>query len=401
MAKKVEDGEDFSAKGNAYESGEDQSVSKGYGYEMKNDDDYEMPDPLDELLDAYAAAVRLDNGKELADKILALVPEVGEMFKMIVTNGMGRRVLRGHGYESENPVKCLIGAYEAMLMFPQATQLRAKVMELIHEAEAIVYATGDMESDNGEEPMDSSTGMYEQVRRVIRQEGEQFCVYSEQTGRSFGCYQDRAMAEQRLAQIEYFAESRMTKATIIELVEWHDRLHKTNVDENVKTVHDLVEDELEARGLARPYVITEDEKLSLVERSGDIIAKAAEHQYTLGPVYVPGREDAHGEFTDSDTLQVALWEWVRKGDRRIFLQHGDKVAGEAVEVLTWPFAIEAELGVPGQGITKYAFPANTPFMGVVWESWAWDKVKAGELRGYSIGGHARRMEADLPLDATL
>ena len=92
---------------------------------------------------------------------------------------------------------------------------------------------------------------------------------------------------------------------------------------------------------------------------------------------------------------------MRKGDRRIFLQHGDKVAGEAVEVLTWPFAIEAELGVPGQGVTKYAFPANTPFMGVVWESWAWEKVKAGELRGYSIGGRARRMEADLPLSSTI
>jgi len=392
---------DVATTGEDIEPTEESVVDKGYGYEMKNEDEYEMPDPLDELLDAYAAAVRLDNGKELADKILALVPEVGEMFKMIVTNGMGRRVLRGHGYESENPVKCLIGAYEAMLMFPQATQLRAKVMELIHEAEAIVYATGGMESDNGEESMDSTMGMYEPVRRVIRQEGDQFCVYSEESGRAFGCYVSRAQAEQRLAQIESFANARMSKATMTELVDWHDRLHEETPDDNVKTVHDLIEDELEQRGLARPYVLTEEDKLALVERSADIISKAAEHRYTLGPVYVPNREDAHGEFTDSDTLQAALWEWVRKGDRRIFLQHGDKVAGEAVEVLTWPFAIEAELGVPGQGVTKYAFPANTPFMGVVWESWAWEKVKAGELRGYSIGGRARRMEADLPLSSTI
>jgi hypothetical protein len=39
-------------------------------------------------------------------------------------------------------------------------------------------------------------------------------------------------------------------------------------------------------------------------------------------------------------------------------------------------------------------------MGVVWEPWAWDLVKAGKLRGYSIGGMAQRMEADLP-DAAL
>jgi len=45
------------------------------------------------------------------------------------------------------------------------------------------------------------------------------------------------------------------------------------------------------------------------------------------------------------------------------------------------------------------FPADTPFLGVVWEDWAWDLVKAGELRGYSIGGRARRVEADLPVAA--
>ena len=35
-------------------------------------------------------------------------------------------------------------------------------------------------------------------------------------------------------------------------------------------------------------------------------------------------------------------------------------------------------------------------LGVVWEEWACDLVKAGELRGYSIGGRAKRIEADLP-----
>jgi hypothetical protein len=33
----------------------------------------------------------------------------------------------------------------------------------------------------------------------------------------------------------------------------------------------------------------------------------------------------------------------------------------------------------------------------VWESWAWELIKAGQLRGYSIGGKARRIEADLSL----
>ena len=129
------------------------------------------------------------------------------------------------------------------------------------------------------------------------------------------------------------------------------------------------------------------------------LAKQAEYRYTLGPVYVPDMEDAHGEFVDPDTLQKALWDWVRKDDRRIFIQHSEKVAGEMVEALTWPFPIEADMEVPNQGITKQVFPADTPFLGVVWEPWAWELVKAGELRGYSIGGRARRVEADLPVDA--
>jgi hypothetical protein len=63
--------------------------------------------------------------------------------------------------------------------------------------------------------------------------------------------------------------------------------------------------------------------------------------------------------------------------------------------------ISTELLVPGEGVSKYSFPKNTPFMGVIWEPWAWELVKNGELRGYSIGGSAQRMEAEIPEFATV
>ena len=100
-------------------------------------------------------------------------------------------------------------------------------------------------------------------------------------------------------------------------------------------------------------------------------------------------------------LQESIWDWVRKEDRRIYLQHSEKVAGEMVEILTWPMEIETSLIVPGEGVTKYSFPENTPFMGVIWEDWAWDLVKSGQLRGYSIGGQAQRVEVDLSAGANL
>ena len=126
------------------------------------------------------------------------------------------------------------------------------------------------------------------------------------------------------------------------------------------------------------------------------VMKAAD-RFTLGPVYVPDQIDAHDEHIDADTLQKAIWDWVRAGDRTIFLQHTDKAAGEQVEILTWPSEIETSMTTqPDGAVRKVRFPAGTPFMGVIWTEAAWELVKAGELRGYSIGGKARRVEADLP-----
>ncbi len=47
----------------------------------------------------------------------------------------------------------------------------------------------------------------EAATAVIRKDGPKskpFCVYSEKTGRKFGCYATRKKAQERLAQIEKF-----------------------------------------------------------------------------------------------------------------------------------------------------------------------------------------------------
>jgi len=131
------------------------------------------------------------------------------------------------------------------------------------------------------------------------------------------------------------------------------------------------------------------------------VSKAAdEDRFTLGPMYVPNRLDAHAEWTDAIELQKAVWEYVRKGDRRIRLQHNrDKVAGEWVEVMTWPHEVEVprmQKSVTGEDThNPVMFPADTVFLGVVWEPWAWDMIKDGKIRGYSIGGKAERLYVDL------
>lgn len=127
----------------------------------------------------------------------------------------------------------------------------------------------------------------------------------------------------------------------------------------------------------------------------DAVAKAEPRRFTLAPWYIPDREDAHGEYTDATELQQALWSYVRAGDRRIRLQHDrDVVAGEWVEAVTWPFPMSLPLTRADGSRAVYEFPANTVFLGVVWEPWAWERVLAGEITGYSIGGQADRVTVE-------
>lgn len=124
-----------------------------------------------------------------------------------------------------------------------------------------------------------------------------------------------------------------------------------------------------------------------------------EARFTLGPMYVPDFTDAHGEWTDAAELQQAAWDYVRTGDRRIRLQHDvDTVAGEWVELMTWPYPVTVPMLDADGTPTPVEFPPNTVFLGVVWEPWAWALVKAGKLRGYSIGGMAQRVEVDLSVE---
>ena len=150
------------------------------------------------------------------------------------------------------------------------------------------------------------------------------------------------------------------------------------------------------------FQITEEQARELApgafSASPTLVSKAvAERRFTLGPMYVPGRLDAHAEWTDPDELQKAVWEYVRKGDRRIRLQHDrDVVAGEFVEIMAWPYEVDVPMMMKDASTRNMTFPANTVFLGVTWEPWAWELVKAGKVRGYSIGGRAQRMYVDLP-----
>jgi hypothetical protein len=369
----------------------------------------------DGLLDGVSSYDLEDQGQvSLHDEITMLLRQVLQTWLKANPEAQYDATLKGYGFYDEDKAEYgdtaqggdamthLLMAYRLMVDHEECLPLLKPLMRLIHRLEEKMV---DPESDEEMEHNDTESQEYEsdyylESDKEIRQQDGQFCVYST-TGRSFGCYANAQEAQDRLAQIERFKSDKIQASTTEQLVSYHDRLHAMkDVGAQHIVVHNLIEDELENRGIAPPYDLGNvDKKLEMLNKTMTGITpviKQDEQRYTLGPVYVPDMEDAHGEFTDAVTLQKALWDWVRKGDRRIFIQHSDKVAGEMVETLTWPFPIEVDLEVPNQGVTKQTFPADTPFLGVVWKEWAWDLVKAGELRGYSIGGRAKRIEADLP-----
>lgn len=119
-------------------------------------------------------------------------------------------------------------------------------------------------------------------------------------------------------------------------------------------------------------------------------------RYTLGAMYIPDRLDAHNEWTDGEELQKAVWDYVRTDDRRIRLQHNkDIVAGEWVEVMAFPYELTTPVLKADGTEDSHTYPANTVFLGVIWEPWAWEKVQKGEILGYSIGGKAERLYVDM------
>lgn len=130
------------------------------------------------------------------------------------------------------------------------------------------------------------------------------------------------------------------------------------------------------------------------------ISKAVdeEERYTFSPWYIPDSLDAHNEWTDPKEVQHAFWRYLAQEDRDIRLQHNtDIVAGQWVEGATWPFEVTVPVKHP-EGDTEYTFPAGTPFLGIVWEPWAWELIKTGAIRGLSIGGSAQRAELELEQD---
>jgi hypothetical protein len=143
-------------------------------------------------------------------------------------------------------------------------------------------------------------------------------------------------------------------------------------------------------------------KMSTVTRIEPLVKKSrliksmTEERFTLAPWYIPDKYDAQNEWTDARELQKALWDYVRGGDRTIRLQHDTSIkAGEWVEAMTLPHEWTTPVQKANGATGSITYPSGTVLLGVVWEPWAWEMVKQGEITGFSIGGSAERIDLEI------
>ena len=141
---------------------------------------------------------------------------------------------------------------------------------------------------------------------------------------------------------------------------------------------------------ARP---TEDAKKSEDVRSDadvdiDIlfpIAKVDERRLITGIVLEPGIVDAHKDFETAQTIEDAAHNFLRKYNQqtRMGLQH--TMFGAIGVDLVESYLAPQDFDMGGEGVRKGSWVITVK----VHDDGLWDRIKKGEITGFSIGGSAK------------
>ncbi len=134
------------------------------------------------------------------------------------------------------------------------------------------------------------------------------------------------------------------------------------------------------------------------ELTGPIVSKNMEKRIAYAAVLVPGEPDSDGEIVSKEKIEEAAHEWM-KSYRNVDLQHS--LNNVAVPVESYIIPTDMQFG-------DYALPQGTWVLASkIFDDETWNRVKSGELTGYSVMGIKRttmesaNKNADLALKRTL
>lgn len=118
-----------------------------------------------------------------------------------------------------------------------------------------------------------------------------------------------------------------------------------------------------------------------------VLKREEERRYTLGVAYPASHIDAHGDYTTPDELEEAAWTFMQKvrfGRASIGLMHRTGTDGSGTVVESYIYR-GPDWHVNGEVVRNGDW-----LLGVIWEPNAWELIKKGEIKGYSIQGFARK-----------
>lgn len=116
-----------------------------------------------------------------------------------------------------------------------------------------------------------------------------------------------------------------------------------------------------------------------------------EKRYTLGIAYPADEVDSHGDFTNAAELEEAAWIYmadVVANGGGVGTDHAEGTDGAGIPVESYIYRGPDWLNDDGEPIAK----AGDWMVGAIWSEGDWERIKKGELTGWSIQGLAFRDE---------
>ena len=130
------------------------------------------------------------------------------------------------------------------------------------------------------------------------------------------------------------------------------------------------------------------EELKKREEQVRVLKLDEEEHIVMGVVYAPDVPDSHGDFMSAPEIKKALYGFMKRGDMGcVDIMHDNKRYGCNI--------VECFLARDGDP----DFPIPGAWVAAVWcPDPIWDRVKAGELNGFSMEALAFREEKEMEMD---
>jgi hypothetical protein len=121
-----------------------------------------------------------------------------------------------------------------------------------------------------------------------------------------------------------------------------------------------------------------------------IVCKSEQEQHLVyGEVYAPDRPDAQGEYMNREEIQKSAHEFIRSGRMdQIDVMHDNKVVKGCSVVESFIARDDDPVFLPGSWVVGIHIP----------DADLWDKVKKGEINGFSMEAFVSRSEKEVEIE---